>query len=96
MIRWDIHASADTPGCADMQAGLDSLGAVDLCNAIGIRFGIDLPATAAFDYPTAAALAALINANMAPTQVWHVTLPVMSTGDKAVYRVTYQHVGCSC
>ena len=40
-----------------MQAGLDSLGAVDLCNALASRFGIQVPATMAFDYPTPAALA---------------------------------------
>lgn len=43
-----------------VQAGLDSLGAVDLCNAIAHSFNIALPATAAFDYPSAAALAAFV------------------------------------
>ena len=76
-------------GCAHTQAGLDSLGAVDLCNAVGIRFGIDLPATAAFDYPTAAALADLVSAGTAPTQAWHKPLAVMPTGVKAVYDITY-------
>lgn len=50
------------------QAGLDSLGAVDLRNAVSAKFGIDLPATAAFDYPTASALAGHISVDMAPTQ----------------------------
>lgn len=45
---------------AFQQAGLDSLGVVDLRNAVAAGFGIDLPATAAFDYPTVAALAAHI------------------------------------
>jgi len=46
---------------AAMQAGLDSLGAVDFRNAVSGAFAMDIPATAAFDYPTIAALAAYIS-----------------------------------
>ena len=35
-----------------MSAGLDSLGAVELRNGISAKFGISMPATIAFDYPT--------------------------------------------
>ena len=35
-----------------MAAGLDSLGAVELKNATAIRFGVALPATLVFDFPT--------------------------------------------
>lgn len=35
-------------------------GAVDLRNALASRFGVELPATAVYDYPTPAALAAQI------------------------------------
>lgn len=35
-----------------MSAGLDSLGAVELRNGITAKFGISMPATVAFDYPT--------------------------------------------
>jgi hypothetical protein len=40
-----------------MEAGLDSLGTVELRNALGDHFQIDLPATFVFDYPSAAAVA---------------------------------------
>lgn len=35
-----------------MSAGLDSLGAVELRNAISARLSISLPATFTFDHPT--------------------------------------------
>jgi len=44
-----------------LQAGLDSLGAVELRDAIERGFGVSLPATAAFDYPTVSRLAAFIS-----------------------------------
>lgn len=39
------------------QAGVDSLGAVELRNAVAEQFCIVLPATAIFDYPSSASLA---------------------------------------
>ena len=49
-----------------MQAGLDSLGAVELRNALMAEFGIAVSATVAFDHPTPAALAAHVAATLAP------------------------------
>lgn len=46
-----------------MEAGLDSLAAVELRNELGNRFGLDMPATAMFDYPTISAMAAFISEN---------------------------------
>ena len=43
-----------------MQAGLDSLGAIELRNAIASSFGVSLPATAALDHPTLSHMAAYV------------------------------------
>lgn len=45
-----------------MEAGLDSLGAVELRSSLAIAFGLDLPATLTFDYPSIAALTRFLNA----------------------------------
>ena len=45
-----------------MEAGLDSLGAVELRNALSAKFRLDLPPTVTLDYPSVAALAEYIAA----------------------------------
>lgn len=42
------------------QGGLDSLGAVELRNAVRANFGIDVPATLALDYPTVEAMVSYV------------------------------------
>ena len=49
---------------AHVQAGLDSLGAVELRNALTAEFGLAMPATLAFDYPTQSAIAQFISAQL--------------------------------
>ena len=49
-----------------MEAGLDSIGAVELRNAVGAKFGVDLPATVTFDHPTPQALAGFLAARVPP------------------------------
>ena len=52
-----------------MEAGLDSLGAVELRNTLADRFAADLPATFIFDYPTAGALIQYLSNAASVTQV---------------------------
>lgn len=54
-----------------MEAGLDSIGAVELRNAVSAKFGVELAATTSLDHPTAAALAAHIAAVLGPQRVAH-------------------------
>ena len=55
------------PSTPLMEAGLDSLGAVELRTAASAAFSLPLPATAAFDHPTISALADYI-LSKAPAQ----------------------------
>jgi acyl carrier protein len=49
-----------------MQAGLDSLAAVELRNGIAAAFNVQPPVTLTYDYPTLAALADFLVAQLTP------------------------------
>ena len=63
-----VHSVVGTAPAVDqplMEAGLDSLGAVELKNALGSRYNIsDLPASLIFDYSSVDALAKYLAGNI--------------------------------
>ena len=44
-----------------MEAGLDSIAAVEVRNAVAIKFGVEVPATVTFDHPSVHALASFVH-----------------------------------
>jgi len=50
-----------------MEAGLDSIGAVEMRNAVSDKYGIELPATIMFDHPTINDLAQHMARRTAPS-----------------------------
>ena len=59
-IAMEVMGKAMDSSAPLMAAGLDSLAAVELKNAVSSKFGVNLQATLAFDYPTLDALSGFI------------------------------------
>lgn len=59
-----------------MEAGLDSLAAVELRNALSTAFSIQLPVAFVFDHPTAAAMAAFLDAQTPAASTMNANQPM--------------------
>ena len=79
-----------------MAAGLDSLGAVELRNALAAAFGTELPPTVTLDYPTVSALAG----HIASVLDRGVTVPAAATEDgeeeDAMHAEVWVAMSCLC
>lgn len=64
-----------------MEAGLDSLGAVELRDTLSAKFEVETSATFIFDHPTVSALAAYLDKHCVPQQP--VSLPVPANASAA-------------
>jgi acyl carrier protein len=63
----DVAAVEVGPADPLMESGIDSLGGVELKNKIEAMYGVELPATAAFDYPSVEALAGFLSEQIDPS-----------------------------
>jgi acyl carrier protein len=72
-----------------MAAGRDSLGAVELRNALQEGAGVELPATLMFDYPTVDALAGfIVSQTIPPSRSTTTRLAFFATFASCVTRIT--------
>lgn len=83
-----------------MEAGLDSLGAIELQNIIASHFHVDLPSTFAFDYPSVASMAtylakALSNIKQASIEDMQSKLALSLDSSQRGYNLTCM-MGASC
>ena len=77
---------------ACMQAGLDSLGTVQLHTALADRFGMALPSTALFDYPTASGVARYIMSSLPASPQGRATQSAVSGSVSGMQRPAPVHV----
>lgn len=85
-----------------MDAGLDSLGAVELRNSLQARLAVSLPVTVTYDYPSTAALADFIFSQLSATRLQSVasnsalSFPVSSHADVTAFSRGTCIIGSSC
>lgn len=82
-----------------MEAGLDSLGSVELRNSLSSRFSVELAPTCTLDYPTVGALAQHIQRLIVPETAAAVTGAIDSAwsgGSESGMDAGVHVVGMSC
>ena len=67
-----------------MAAGLDSLGATELQGSLSSSFGVELPATLVFDYPTVDAIGQYVAGVLAPSAMDGDVEALLDSADAAV------------
>jgi len=65
----DMTGEAIDDGTPFMDAGIDSLASVELRTGLQKAFGVSLPSTVMFNYPSAAAMADFLLEEMTENQV---------------------------
>jgi acyl transferase domain-containing protein/acyl carrier protein len=72
-----------------MDAGLDSLGAVELRNGLSKSVGMELPGTLMFDYPSVGALAGYLETQLAPAEAEEESEEESEEDDSSEYSSDY-------